>query len=716
MSEIAESSVRAGNATASQSTRGTSLRWEIGTEHIALALEWKADVPLHLSHVQVGEHHSFKAAGEPFFGVRTSTYSFADRSSLPVTDSRVSKDERAVRLEIDLLAMDGSKVTVNLEAHDGQAIVRTWLDVVPSKSLSIVHVEPFRLNVRNPAFAKLHTITGLRAENPIGADGAYASFRLEERPLTESIRLESGARSTAEYLPWAAFTGDDVAAGGLLLGLEYGASWAFTTRPDENGAMISAFLPIGLEPELAAGDEWTSPAVWIGGFTGDLDTAAAATHDYLRAVVSPTRDDTAPAVQYNTWFAHGTDLSTDALVAEAEIAQDLGAEVFVIDAGWWQGNPAQQDHLSLGLGSWTENRQKFPIGLTGLVTQIRERGMQVGLWVEPERVDLRTAATAGWDPEWIAQSGERWIRQDWPIDTDTALLCFGLQDTQDWAFKKLTKLIAQAGVRWLRWDSTSWGICDSPDHDHGVGDGEAAQIAGVHAVIDRLRERYPDLVIEVSAGGAGRFDTAMARHAHLAWLHDASAPSHRARFHAAGASYLYPPDLLSSWVTESLFENLNGQDLPETIVRSLVRSRMIGALGISCQLGTWTAATRRIVAEEIALYKEHVRPLVRHGHLQHLLPQATIDGGRIGTPDTWEAYGLVAKDTSTAVALAFRNASPERKLSLHFKDLEPSELYNVTVEGEEFGEFTGRELVGIGLDIDCDPLASVLVLVERSEG
>ncbi|MGI8484791.1 MAG: alpha-galactosidase, partial [Thermomicrobiales bacterium] len=340
-------------------------------------------------------------------------------------------------------------------------------------------------------------------------------------------------------------------------------------------------------------------------------------------------------------------------------------------------------------------------------------GMQFGIWFEPERVDLRTASTGTWNPEWIATRGsngdETWVRCDWPADTDTAWLCFGSVETQEWATEVVGKVIAETGARWLKWDSNYWGVCTSPHHDHGKGDGERAQLEGVYVVLDHLRARFPDLIIENCAGGGTRMDFRIARHTHTAWMNDASEPSHRTRFHTAGASYFYPPELLNAWVTESRYENLNNQDLPDPVVRSIVRSRMFGALGFSCQLQTWSENTRRIMREEITLYKDIVRPLVRHGYLKHLLPQAALESPRLPTPNVWEAYALVSPDRSDAVAIAFRNAAPSRQLPLRFKDLDSEATYSVTVEGESAGEYAAGDLCKTGVGISSVPLASVFV-------
>ena len=105
-------------------------------------------------------------------------------------------------------------------------------------------------------------------------------------------------------------------------------------------------------------------------------------------MIPPTAADF-PWVQYNTWFAHLIDIDVDILRPEVDLAAQLGAEVFVIDAGWWEPSRRTSDNFTTGLGRWEQSAEKFPGGVRAFADYVREPGMRFGIWVEPERVDLR---------------------------------------------------------------------------------------------------------------------------------------------------------------------------------------------------------------------------------------------------------------------------------------------------------------------------------------
>jgi alpha-galactosidase len=221
------------------------------------------------------------------------------------------------------------------------------------------------------------------------------------------------------------------------------------------------------------------------------------------------------------------------------------------------------------------------------------------------------------------------------------------------------------------------------------------------------------LIIENCAGGGTRMDFEMAAHSHVTWVSDASEPAARVRFQGEGASYLFVPATLNAWVTESKRENLNGRDLPESTLKAIVRSRMLGALGFSCRMVEWGESTKAIVRDCIAEYKTF-RHLLRDGYTAHLLPQQVLDSPKFPSPFTWGTTLFYAKDRSEAVALAFRNRSPEPEQRLAITSLDPAARYRVSGDGVDAAELTGAELAEPGIVVRTPVLGSALVRFERA--
>jgi alpha-galactosidase len=602
------------------------------------------------------------------------------------------------------LDRDSPGITVHRE-HAPGGFIRQWFTYSPATAVTIERIEPGVFDVT--AFDTLHSVSGVQAQGGFRQDeGDYRSFRLTHHPAVPFTK-ESGERSTWWETPWVAFTASG--GDGVVAMLAYGGQWSF--HVDESGT--ARWSVDGIRPDIEPGETWTSPEVWIAPFSGDVDEASATTYRLLREAVIPTTPDDFPWVQYNTWFSWFCDLDEQTLLREAEVAADMGVEVFYVDAGWWVGNPRRRDRFSSALGTWRENTEKFPHGLAWFADRIRDLGMHFGIWVEPERVDLRTSHTGTWDEAWIAESGGTYIRCPWPSDTNTAWLCFGHSGTQAWALEWITDLVESLGVRWLKWDSNYWDVCTNAFHGHGAGDGERAQLEGVYAVMAGLRERFPDLIIENCAGGATRMDYMLAQQTHAAWLNDASEPHHRSRFHNAGATTIFPPEYLNAWITESEHENVNGQDLPDEVWRAIIRSRMLGAIGFSNKLHTWSDRTKEIAKEEIALYRDSIRPILKRSNVYHLLPQPAFPSKDIATPNTWEAYQIATIERDRSVILAFRNVATAPSLRIQPRGLDSALTYRVVV-GDVATDRTGADLLENGLTLACKLLASVIVRIEST--
>lgn len=678
-------------------------RWTIGNGLIEKSLRFTDGAGLGMDDLSINGQRAWAGRGGSDIGLRWNGVEIAPESQL-LDGVEAASDDNSATLIIRL-GIDGDlKASLHLRCWSGLAIIEQWLELEALQGGVASDVQPLRFRLDVGETPVLQWVSGVQRQGGYKPEsGEYRSFRLESKSLGEAT-IESGLRSTWDESPWFALSGGN--DGGLFAGLRYSGQWRTDAACDGRATSLD-LAPVGIAKALVPGETWTSPALFFGVYAGDLDEAVAVQHDYHRQVLSPPLPDDFPWVQYNTWFSYLTDYDDARLRKEVDIAAELGMEIFYIDAGWYLGNQANDWHFAGGLGNWRENRDKFPDGIKAFADYVRGKGMRFGIWVEPERVDLRTATTGAWSTDWLLTHDGRYSGPDFPQDTETAWLCYGDARAQEWAIDVIGELVESLGVEWLKWDSNFWDVCTDSGHGHGAGDGEEAQLAGVHRVWDALRARFPNLIIENCAGGGTRMDFEMAAHSHVAWVDDASEPTARNRFHLEGASYLFPPVVLNSWVTESRQENLNGRDLPEAVTKGIVRSRMLGALGFSCRMVEWLPETKRVIAESIAEYKA-LRHLLKDGYVSHLLPQATLINPLLLSPHTWEAIQYRSKDASEAVILAFRNLSADDELLLRAKRLQPDATYQITGDDGFSQQATGQELMTTGLRVTIAPLTSAL--------
>jgi len=336
--------------------------WHVGNAEIELGISGSPGDRLVLSRLAARDTSGWSIApGSPPFALVLDGVDVT--SGMVGESSRTWADDRSVRLEVGLPTEGGHHVFLQLECHDGQAIVRQWLELEPSTAVTVSRIEPARLCLSPREIQTLHTISGVQRQGGWRPEeGSYNSFQLQSSSLDAPVRRHSGLRSTWDETPWAALVGPQ--PGGILAALEYGGQWEMRAgRDPASGAVTLGFAPDGIQPRAQAGERWVSPAGWIGVFPGDLDSAATVMHRYVHDTVVPPTGPDFPWVQYNTWFSWFCELDEQTLLAEADRAADLGVEVFYVDAGWWVGNPVRRDRVLFRLGYLGENRDKIPSGL-----------------------------------------------------------------------------------------------------------------------------------------------------------------------------------------------------------------------------------------------------------------------------------------------------------------------------------------------------------------
>ena len=688
-----------------------SAQWRIGDSQISKTLRWEAGAGCWLVALEdrlAGQvwcpdlHADGWAGGE--FCLLWDGAALSARQATALYGVRAWAEAGAVLLQIDLGLAGGLDASLCYRLVGGTAAIEQWVDVLPRRAGTLSRVAPLTVSAASLATPTLHWLRGLQNHGAGMPDsGPYPAFQLRHEPLGQ-VQLHSGLRSTWHEIAWFALD-SGTAAAGLFAGLLYSGRWSATAASLGCGAALQLYSE-GYVLSLAAGARWCSPAALVGVYFGDLDAAAHRQHTYLRNAVMPATPPDFPWVQYNTWFAHLIDIDETILRQEAALAASAGAEVFVIDAGWWEPSRRTRDNFSTGLGAWVPSREKFPSGLPAFGDYVRSLGMRFGIWVEPERVDLRHPAT--WQLSWLARHHDAIVSPSWPPDTVSGWLCFGHPEVQAWALDWISRLITAVGADWLKWDSNWWGVCTCTRHGHSAGDGEFYQIQGVHAVLAELRRRFPHLILENCAGGGTRTDLAMLANTHITWLHDASTPSRRVRYHLAGATYFLPPELCNTWVVDADDESLADPATPRAALDTILRSRMFGAFGVSARLTEWSASALAALQEAVALYKT-LRPLLKQGHFYHLLPQATLLCPDLELHGQWEAYAVVEPATQSGALWVFRPQDGLPARAQRRRGLEADRTYTLTdTDTGQQQTVAGARLLASGLWLDLGERTSAL--------
>lgn len=219
----------------------------------------------------------------------------------------------------------------------------------------------------------------------------------------------------------------------------------------------------------------------------------------------------------NTWEAVYFDMKMDRLKAIAEAAASVGAERYVLDDGWFKG---RRDDTA-GLGDWFVDKDVWPQGLQPLWKHVDSLGMQCGLWVEPEMINL-DSDVARKHPEWILRPTSKRLpvvgRTQYVIDLSN-------DDAYKYIFKCLDDILTTYPlIKYLKWDHNRDLIESGNRHGRmAVHD----NVVALYRLMDELKAKHAGLEIESCASGGARVDLGILQRTDRIWTSDCTDPIER---------------------------------------------------------------------------------------------------------------------------------------------------------------------------------------------
>lgn len=562
----------------------------------------------------------------------------------------------------------------------GSPTIETWTRIDASNASGPVDVTNLVGWTMLMPIARVRWLGGLRGD---AADTVESgAFALAERDLEPDERLEIGAdrRSTEQFIPFVLVDNDrDEFFGGI----QWSGAWRFVFERRQDALRVTADFP-GVVTSVGPTRPLELPHAFFG-------VTARATTDESGALLPFIMDGIRqgrpfrPLVTYNSWFAYGARVDEDTMVVAVDRASELGVELFVMDAGWYVGAGANDEFdFSSGLGSWTVDRDRFPASLASLADYTHNHGMLFGLWVEPERVALSTVNKPG-----LAQ--EAWLAtHDGDYGSSIgAQICLARPEARQWVLDKLVALIDSVRPDYLKWDNNFWINCDRSGHGHGSTDGNFTHVGALYSLLDEIRRRYPDLLIENVSGGGNRLDFGMLGYTDVAWMSDRSAPATQVRHNIEGLTSAFPPEYLLSFVIDDENESIHGpDDLP-----LLVRSRLPAVLGMTFRVEDVDANLAEELATEIRRYKAY-RAALGPTNATLLSAQAPVD------LESWDVLQEMSVDAKTAVIFAYKGDSTDGRYVVRPRYLLPDVVYDVeSVDYGPIGSARGDLLMTDGVEL-----------------
>ena len=453
---------------------------------------------------------------------------------------------------------------------------------------------------------------------------------------------------------------------------DFGACWGFNliySGDHYEAVEVSAFgktrVVSGIHPQgfrflLAPGDCFEAPEAVMTYSSLGFGGQSRNMHAFVREhIVRGEWKHKARPVLLNSWEASYFNFTERSLLSLAKAGKELGAELFVMDDGWF----GDRNDDTRSLGDWDPSPKKLPGGLDGLGKKLGELGLEFGVWVEPEMVNVQSRLYEA-HPDWaIAIPGKPHSE-----GRNQRVLDLSNSAVQDFLIEKMTEVFSSAKISSVKWDfnrifTDVYSPALPPERLGEVGH---RYYLGLYRVMKTLTERFPHILFEGCASGGNRFDLGILSYFPQIWASDNTDALCRARIQE-GYSYGYPLSVLGAHVSACP----NHQTLRTTPEDTRFNVAAFGVLGMEMDPRDMSPEQKKALAARIALYKEW-REVFQFGEFRR---------GRSGNLHEWTC---VSRDKKRAVGLLMQELSrPNAQFERYFaKGLAPETLYHFRSEAQ----------------------------------
>lgn len=516
--------------------------------------------------------------------------------------------------------------------------------------------------------------------------GRHAMERIMERtPLHHGIQSVGSRRgfSSHQHNPFVVLCAHDA---GEDHGNCYGASFVYSGNFAAEAEVTQADctrMTMGIHDaqfqfELQPQESFTAPEVMLSFSSEGLGTLSRNYHKAIRYHICRGKYKTARRpILINNWEATYFNFNTEKLLDIAREAKKLGIEMLVMDDGWFG---KREDDIS-GLGDWFVNEKKLGGKLKDLVDGVNEIGLKFGIWFEPEMIsedsDLYRA-----HPDWALKIPGRAPTRG----RQQLVLDFSREDVRTYIFDRMCEILESSNIEYVKWDANRhltdvWSALLPAERQ---GEVFHRFILGLYDFLEKITQRFPNVLFEGCSGGGGRFDAGMMYYHPQIWCSDDTDAVERLEIQY-GTSFAYPVSTMGAHV--SVCPNHQTGRSVSMKTRGVVA--MSGTFGYELDITKLSEEDKQTVKEQIEAFKKYY-DLIQNGDYYRL-----TDDGRKSPFVAWEFVSADKKEALLNVVVLRTKANPILH-TVYARGLEADMMYQV--EGSQ-EKFSGAALMNGGYPI-----------------
>ena len=446
-------------------------------------------------------------------------------------------------------------------------------------------------------------------------------------------------------------------------------------------------MMLGLQEEafrypLETGEMFQAPEVILSYSSEGMNRLSQNLHHCIRQHIcrGKYKEEIRP-ILINSWEAAYFDFTGDTIYELAKAAKEVNIDMLVMDDGWF----GKRDDDNSGLGDWFVNEKKLGGTLGNLIKRINDLGVKFGIWIEPEMVSEDSDLYRK-HPDWaLMVPGRNPVRS-----RNQLVLDFSRKEVVDEIYDQICKVLDQGNIEYVKWDMNRslMDVYSSVTRDQGrvLHD----YVLGLYDFLERLVQRYPNLLIEGCSGGGGRFDAGMMYYTPQIWCSDNTDAIDRLRIQY-GTSFGYPVSVVGSHVS-AVPNHQTGRKTP-LHTRGVVA--MSGTFGYELNLMKLSEEEKQEIREQIAEYKSYA-PIIQNGLYYRLSDPTTEE------ICAWEFVHTDEKEQSK-VLLNIVMQVIHGNMTVNYVKLQGLEEMAVYREEKSGKRYTGAALMYGGMPLPIEP-------------
>ena len=218
----------------------------------------------------------------------------------------------------------------------------------------------------------------------------------------------------------------------------------FEHNCDEQLSVTAGVNDFDCELILKTGERFSTPLFTVGFTNSGYEKMTETLYDFQFDFLAPqNKVNKIFPVIYNTWYPYEMNVNKEKCFDLIDKASEIGAELFVIDDGWFKGRIDEHS----GLGDWEYDCNKFPDGMACVSEKAHSKGMLFGMWIEPEMVNENSELYKK-HPEWVLSYKNREMTKY----RYQSVLNLAREDVKEFVWSSVHRIICDFKLDYLKWD------------------------------------------------------------------------------------------------------------------------------------------------------------------------------------------------------------------------------------------------------------------------